>query len=420
MYPSLHYDPNGRLHFDGQDIALLAESFGTPLYVYSSNLILSSFSSLQESLNGISHIICYSVKANSNLSLLELMGKQGGGADIVSGGELYRARRAGIPAHRIVFSGTGKSEEELEMALRENILLFSVESEQELLLLSRLAKRMGLVAQVSLRVNPALEAETHPYISTGRENDKFGIPHKEILPLYERARDWEGIHICGLSCHIGSQIMDLSIFGSGAKILRELADLLIAKGFSLKYLDMGGGLGITYGEEKAPIFRDYVKVLLEEFSPILKKASAVLILEPGRSIVGLAGILITKVLFTKNNAYKNFYIVDAAMNDFFRPVLYQASHPVWPHLRSRSLDSNADLVGPICETGDFFLRDSPLPAFEVGDYAVIGGVGAYGFVMSSNYNSRLRSAEVLIEGDYPKLVRRRESYKDLLRLEIQS
>ena len=417
MQSGLHYSKKGQLHFANQEIASLADRFSTPLYVYSADLIQGSLLALQESLAEIKHLVCYSVKANSNLSILRLIGNCKGGVDIVSGGELYRAQKSNIPANRIVFSGTGKTAQELEMALRAGILLFSVESEQELLLLAALAQKMQVVAKVSLRINPAIEADTHPYISTGRKGDKFGISYGQVLPLYERVRNIKSICICGLACHIGSQITDLMAFRSAARALLDLTKLLGSRGFCLQYLDLGGGLGISYQEEKPPTIQSYVQTILDELSSILRENKVTLILEPGRSIVGMAGILVTKLLFIKNNGHKNFYIVDAAMNDLMRPALYQAHHPIWSHLNTRESGPEVDLVGPICETGDFFARNIKLPLLETGDYVVIGCTGAYGFSMSSNYNSRSRAAEVLIQDGTARLIRRRESYADLVRLE---
>ena len=403
----------------GQDTAALACNFDTPLYVYSADLIRSSLKELKSALGPIRHLICYAVKANSNLGILGLMRKEGCGADIVSGGELYRAQKAQIPAQSIVFSGTGKSAAELKMALEAGILLFSVESEAELRLLSSLAEGLALEAQVSLRINPALErrASSHPYINTGQEHDKFGIPFHQLLELYKQARQWKGIKICALGCHIGSQILDPSVFGSAAQLLAQAAAQLQKEGFVWEYADLGGGLGISYdGLEKEPSLKSYVQNITKHLP--LKQVT--LILEPGRFLLGNAGILITQVLLKKSNGKKDFYVADAAMNDLMRPSLYQAYHAVLPYYQSRAKAASAldaDLVGPICESGDFLARGRKLPAFEAQDYAVICSAGAYGFAMSSNYNSRCRAAELLIDSGQISLIRQRESYADLTRLE---
>ena len=415
----LEYDKKGQLHFMGQNVAVLASDFASPLYVYSADLIRSALGELKAALDPIRHLICYAVKANSNLAVLKLLREAGCGADIVSGGELYRATKANIPPQSIVFSGTGKTAAELKMALEAGILLFSVESEAELVLLSRLSEGLGLKAQVSLRVNPALKLSTqsHPYISTGQEHDKFGMPFHQVIDLYRRACQWKGITIRSLGCHIGSQILDPSIFGKAAELLAQLASQLQSEGFIWEYVDMGGGLGVSYdGVEKALSLESYVR----HISAHLPLKQTTLILEPGRFLLANAGILITQVLLRKSNGKKDFYVVDAAMNDLMRPALYQAHHTVLAHCQSRAESNsilNADLVGPVCESGDFFARDRKLPAFAAQDYAVICSAGAYGFSMSSNYNSRCRAAEVLIDGEQVSLVRKRESYADLISLE---
>ena len=416
MHIGLEYNQKGMLSFGGHDISSLAERFSTPLYVYSADLIRKSLQSLQKELKNISHLICYSVKANSNLSILRLMAEEGCGADIVSGGELYRSSHAQVDPKRIVFSGMGKTLEELEAGIHAGILFFSVESETEIFWLSKLAQKLGKEARISLRINPSVEAKTHPYITTGREHDKFGIPSSEIPKVYERTKNLKGIHICGLGFHIGSQITDTSAFVRAAKVLSQTADKLKKKGFSLEYVDVGGGLGIDYKENQSlPSVKNYIKSLLAE----IPLRNAMLILEPGRFLVGNAGILITQVLFEKNMEGKPFYIVDAAMNDLLRPSLYHAHHEILSHkyIPKKGKSALGNIVGPICESGDFFARDRALPNFSSGDYAVICSCGAYGFAMSSNYNSRRRAAEVLLEKENASLIRRRENYEDLLLLE---
>ncbi len=435
----LLYDEEGRLCFGESKFLVedLALEFGTPLYVYSASLIQGAlrefYGALKSQAGGRSFLICYSVKANSNLSILRLIQKEGAGADIVSAGELHRCRKAGIDPQKIVFSGVGKSPEELEYGLKEGILLFSVESADELFLLDKLARRHGIQARVSLRINPDLTASTHPYISTGGRKDKFGIPSEEILDISLRFRekcqekdreksqkksqdskgDTGGVEICGLGFHIGSQILDTSSFEQAATILCELRSSLQKSGFSIRYLDVGGGIGIRYKDEKTPAIKDYLTCL---FRKLPQDADLNLLFEPGRFIIGNAGILITKILLSKNNRGNKIYVCDAAMNDLMRPALYQSYHEILAHRKERG-KCNSSLVGPICESGDFFANERLLPSFEQGDYAAICSCGAYGFSMSSNYNSRLRLAEVLIQGNKAKLIRQRERYEDLLSLE---
>ena len=427
----LLYDEEGRLCFGGSKFPVegLALEFGTPLYVYSASLIqdaLREFYGVLKSQAGKrSSLVCYSVKANSNLSILRLIQKEGAGADIVSAGELYRCRKAGIDPQKIVFSGVGKSPEELEYGLKEGILLFSVESADELFLLDKLARRQKVQARASLRINPDLTASTHPYISTGGGKDKFGISSDDVLDIglhfreqaQERSRDSKGdtggVEICGLGFHIRSQILDTSSFEQAATILCGVWSSFQGAGFSIHYLDVGGGIGIRYKDEKTPSIKDYLTCLL---SKLPQDADLTLLFEPGRLIIGNAGILITKILLSKNNRGNKIYVCDAAMNDLMRPALYQSYHEILAHRKERG-ECNSSLVGPICESGDFFANERVLPSFEQGDYAAICSCGAYGFSMSSNYNSRPRSAEVLIQGNDAKLIRHRERYEDLLSLE---
>ena len=415
----LEYGRDAQLYFMGHKIASLAQSFGTPLYVYSADLIRSSLASLKTALGDRPHLICYSVKANSNLSIIKLMRELGCGADIVSGGELYRCLQSRLSADGIVFSGVGKSGLEIKEALEAGILLFSVESEAELMLISQIADGLGMRAKVSLRVNPSVEADTHPYISTGREHDKFGISHTKIIDLFKKASHWKGIQICGLACHIGSQILDVSAFGNASKVLASIGMQLERLGFLWEYLSLGGGLGIDYGDGKEPSVNDYVRSILNE----VPLKSTKIILEPGRFLLGNAGILISQVILQKSNGGKKFYVVDAGMNDLLRPALYKSKHKILSHCilseSQRQNTSPADLVGPVCESGDFFAQNYHLPRLNAGDYVVICSAGAYGFSMSSNYNSRCRGAELLIDGNFSYLIRRREKYEDLVRLELE-
>ncbi len=411
---------NGRLVMDGVVLEDLAVQYGTPLYVYSAKSILERFAAYRSGAASRKHLICYAVKANSNLSVLRLLAEQGAGADIVSGGELYRVLKAGFPADRIVYSGVGKSPHEIEEALAAGILLFSVESVAELHALSAIASRAGRTVRLSLRINPDVDPATHPYISTGLKESKFGIPHGEALAAFRLARELPGLEPIGIGFHIGSQLLGLSGFRDAARVLRRLVEALRAEGLHLEHLDVGGGLGIAYGGEAPPDPADYVRLLAEE----LPFPEATLVFEPGRSLVGAAGALLTRTLYVKENEGKRFIIVDAGMNDLIRPTLYEAYHSIWPAREALLADrQRADLVGPVCESGDFFAKDRDLPRAGAGDLLCLASAGAYGFVMASNYNSRPRPAEVLVESppDGPpqaRLIRRRESYADLVRGEL--
>ncbi len=413
MHPGLSYNKQGALHFAKQDLTLLAERYGTPLYVYSADLITSALAALRKAFAqaGREALICYSVKANSNLSILQLLQEAGCGADIVSGGELYRAAKAQFHPKRIIFSGTGKSLEELEEAVELGILLFSVESEEELFLLHELGLQRKQQIPVSLRINPALEAATHPYIATGRKHDKFGIALENIEALYKEAVQMPGLAPAGLGLHIGSQILESSAFASASHIVGELARRIKGRQWPLSYIDLGGGLGICYQNEKPPTWEDYVQAVLPGLTGL---EDCQLLLEPGRSIVGNAGILLGKILGVKTNSAKSFYIGDVAMSDLIRPSLYKAYHAILPCKEGAAIGPNADLVGPVCETGDFMAQDRALPLFKKGDYFALCSAGAYGFVMASNYNSRPKAAELLIDKNGARLIRKRESYADLV------
>ena len=397
---------------DGVPFEELAREFGTPLYVYSADAIRKTLSEFRQGAGDRSFLVCYAVKANSNLAVLNLVREAGGGADIVSGGELFRARKAGVPTNRIVFSGVGKTEPEIREAIRADILLFIVESEGELRQLSRIAADMNKTARISIRVNPDVDAGTHPYISTGMKENKFGISHKDIPKMYKLALSLKGIEPVAIGCHIGSQLTDLAPFRDALKILKSLALEIKELGVKLRYIDVGGGLGISYNDETPPSTEEYVRMIMSE----IDLPEITVIFEPGRSMVGNAGVLLTRVLYEKVNEGKQFFICDAAMNDLIRPALYQAHHEVLPVAEKTAMTKNeADLVGPVCETADFLAKSRILPDFNPDDLAVLSSAGAYSFVMSSNYNSRPRAAEILLDKGQAKLVRKRESYEDLIR-----
>ena len=397
----------------------LAERFGTPLYVYSASLIRQRMRTFDAAFRKTPHTVCYSVKANSNLSILRLLAKMDCGFDVVSGGELERVLRVNRGAGRkVVFSGVGKTREEIRLALKTNILLFNIESASELRLLAECATGMKIWAQIALRVNPDVPANTHPYISTGLQQHKFGIPISEAVDLYAEASKIKYLKIVGASVHIGSQITDLEAFMAAMKHVSDLVKRLRAQGHTIHYVDAGGGLGIPYTNEDAREFADYAAAYAEAVSAPVRDLDVHLLLEPGRSIVGPAGVLITRVLYKKTNGRKRFLVVDAGMNDLVRPSLYNAYHEIVPVCWSSEKEpGTVDVVGPVCETGDFFARDRELPNTETEDLLAILDAGAYGMVLTSNYNTRPRPAEVLVDGSSVKLIRRRETMADLLREE---
>jgi len=389
----------------------IAAQVGTPCYVYSADRILSRYREYAEALAGCAHTICYAVKANSNLAVLRLLAEAGSGFDIVSGGELFRVLKAGGAASKTVFSGVGKTADEIEYALDNDIFGFNSESEAELELINLIAGRRGVRPRVALRVNPDVDASTHPYISTGLRQHKFGIDIYEAESVYERAMKLPHLALESVSCHIGSQILEPgSIHEAIAKML-ALVDRLKARGLAITHLDLGGGLGVAYKPgEHSPSIAQFIGRIREKTAG----SGLHLMLEPGRSIVAEAGLLLTRVVARKRNAGKEFVIVDAAMNDLLRPSLYQAYHDILPVDANEKPTISADIVGPVCETGDFFARDREVAAVEPGELMQVCMAGAYGFVMSSNYNSRPRSAEVLVEGTTFRVVRRRERYEDLV------
>ena len=402
------------LYAEEVPVTQLAEAYGTPLYLYSTAVLRKHFTSFAGPFSGMPHLVCYSVKANSNVHILRLLGELGAGMDIVSGGELHRALTAGIPGNRIVYSGVGKRDDEIVAALNADILMFNVESGQELLRINELAQQSGRKARISLRINPDVDPKTHPYISTGLKKNKFGLDRETALGTYYEARKLPGIDIVGVDCHIGSQLTELSPFLEAIDRILAFSDKLTKNGFAIKYLDLGGGLGITYNDESPPRREEFGLAVREK----LKNRDLTLILEPGRSIVGNAGVLITRTLYTKNTPAKHFAIVDAAMNDLIRPSLYTAFHRIAEVTPKGRPPRNYDIVGPICESGDFLAHDRELPEIEPNELLAIFSAGAYGFSMSSNYNSRPRAAEVLVDGQSATLIRRRETYEDLIAPEI--
>ncbi|MEN6440083.1 MAG: diaminopimelate decarboxylase [Syntrophobacter sp.] len=394
-------------------VRTIAEEVGTPCYIYSHTTLTHHFAVFDAAFKDVPHLTCYSVKANSNIAILKLFGSLGAGVDIVSGGELYRARKAGIPPERIVYSGVGKTVEEIDYALRENILMFNIESIQELEAINNRAAGMNVKARISLRVNPDIDPNTHPYISTGMKKNKFGISIDNAVKAYQQARSLGNIEIMGVDCHIGSQLTDVAPFVDALRRLRVLIERLRESGIEVRYLDLGGGLGIVYDQEAPPQPHEYAEAILRE----LDNVNCTLVFEPGRVIVGNAGILATKVLYTKGTPSKNFVIADAAMNDLVRPSLYGSYHYIQPVVKSNNETTMVDVVGPICESGDFLAKDRGLPMPSGGEYLAVMSAGAYGFSMSSNYNSRPRAAEVLVQGGQYFVIRKRETWEDLVRLE---
>jgi len=395
-------------------IETIAKEVGTPFYLYSLNTLENHFQAFDGAFSKVDHLVCFSAKANSNIAILRVFIRQGGGVDVVSGGELFRAMKAGVRPDRIVYSGVGKRSDEIEYALELPILMFNVESSQELVAIDQIAGRMGTVAPVSLRVNPDVDPHTHPYVSTGLKKNKFGINIQKSIDNYILASTLPHVQVIGVSCHIGSQLTEVGPFVEAVQRVKELVFKLRAKGIHIRYLDLGGGLGITYQQEEPPHPREYAQSLLQEMAGI----ECTLILEPGRVIVGNAGILVTKVLYTKEDGEKNFIVVDAAMNDLIRPSLYGSYQRIQPvHIRE-SYEIVADVVGPICESGDFLAKDRKLPKVEPGELLAVMSAGAYGFSMASNYNSRPRAAEVLVAKDRFYIVREREDYDDLIKGEF--
>lgn len=407
-----------QLFCDEISISRLAERFGTPLYVYSASAIRGRLRSFDRAFREIPHTVCYSVKANSNLTIMRLLSKLGCGFDVVSGGELQRVLKVDRGTKgRVVFSGVGKTAKEIDLALKAGILLFNVESESELTRLSRRATQLKKTARIALRVNPDVPADTHPYISTGLHEHKFGIPIEQAEELYARAGKEKFLQVAGVSVHIGSQITSAEPFRAAMERIGDLVTRLRQQGHQILYVDAGGGLGICYEGGDAD-FAEYASHYAEAVIEPLKESGVHLLLEPGRAIIAPAGALVTTVQYIKSNDHKRFVVVDAAMNDLMRPSLYGAFHEIVPvQKKAGTAEVKVDVVGPICETGDFLARNRQLPEVEEGDLLAVLDVGAYGMSLSSNYNSRGRAAEILVNGKSAKRIRRRESFADLIRTE---
>ena len=397
------------------DLAEIARGAGTPCYVYSAKAILDAYGAYDRAFADMPHMVCYAVKANSTLGVLALLARAGCGFDIVSGGELHRVMAAGGDPARVVFSGVGKTPAEIELALRSGIRNFNCESEAELGEIDAVAERLRVIARFALRVNPDVDAVTHKYISTGLRDHKFGIDIAEAPAVYARARSYQYLRATGVDCHIGSQILDYSsILEATSKVL-SLVEELRADGHAIEHVDLGGGLGIAYEPDRnAPAIDDFIAAIRERISG----RGLTVMIEPGRSIVGQAGVLLTKVLYRKRTPKKEFVVVDAAMNDLIRPVLYEAHHEILPLRKTQADKIVADVVGPVCETGDFLARDRLLQGVTAGEFLAVMSAGAYGFVQASNYNSRPRAPEVLVEGNRWRVIRRRETYEDLVRGEM--
>ncbi len=390
----------------------LAADVGTPAYVYSKAALLESYRAYDDAFAEVPHVVCYSIKANANLGVLATLARAGAGADIVSGGELFRALRAGFPPSRIIFSGVGKTRDEMRDALEAEILMFNVESLSELRTLDEVARELGVRAPVALRVNPDVDPQTHPYIATGLKTSKFGIPFAQALEAYEEAASLKGVEVVGADMHIGSQLTRAAPFADAVARLASLVKALRERAIAIRTVDVGGGLGIRHRDETPPTHREYATALL----PALRELGVTVLLEPGRSIVGNAGVLLTRVLYRKDTGDKKFVVIDAAMNDLIRPPLYDSYHEVRPVSEARlgGPTEKVDVVGPICESGDFLAKDRELARTEEGDLLAVMSAGAYGFAMASNYNTRPRAAEVLVDGNRYTIVRRRETYEDLV------
>ena len=400
-----------QLHCEKIPVEQIAEKVGTPFYLYSYHTLVRHFTVFDEAFNGIPHLTCYSAKANSNLTFLRLFVNLGGGVDVVSGGELYRALKGGAVPQKIVYSGVGKREDEIEYALKTGILMFNVESSQELQTINEVAGRIGKKAPIAIRVNPDIDPKTHPYISTGLKQNKFGIDILRAPMAYRLAFQLPNLKILGIDCHIGSQLVEVEPVVEALKKLKELVEHLEKEGNEIQYLDLGGGLGITYQDEEPPHPVEYASILLDE----IRGFGRTLVLEPGRVIVVNAGVLVSKVLYIKENEEKRFVIVDAGMNDLVRPSYYGSYHEILPVKEENRGEVLSDVVGPICESSDFLAKGRKIQDLRSGELIAVMSAGAYGFSMSTNYNSRPRIAEVLVRGDQIFVIRRREDYGDLIR-----
>jgi diaminopimelate decarboxylase len=410
---------NGEMFAEGVAVKRIAREVGTPAYIYSLATLKRHYRVFDQAFATVPHIVCFSVKANSNLTLLRTFAKEGSGFDIVSGGELFRALKAGGDPKKIVFSGVGKKKDEIEYALNSEILMFNVESEDELIALNEIARAIGKKAPISIRVNPDVDPQTHPYISTGMKKAKFGVEIKKSLETYKKAATLPNVEVVGVDCHIGSQLTSLSPFVDALARVREYLDRVLVgslekEGAQIRYLDLGGGLGINYNDETPPQPEEYARAIIEG----LEGLDLTLILEPGRVIVGNAGILVTEVQYVKENEAKKFVIVDGGMNDLIRPALYGSYQAIRPVVETKAEKIVADIVGPICESGDFFAKDREITRPQRGDILAVMSAGAYGFTMASNYNSHPRAPEILVDGDKYYVVRERESFEDLINGEV--
>jgi diaminopimelate decarboxylase len=410
---------NGEMFAEGMPIKKIAKEVGTPAYIYSLAALRQQFRTFDQAFSSVPHLVCFSVKANSNIALLRVFAKEGGGFDIVSGGELFRALRAGADPKKVVFSGVGKKKDEIEYALRSGILMFNVESEHELVALNEIAGAVKKKAPVSLRINPDVDPHTHPYISTGMKKAKFGVDIRRSVEVYKKAVSLPNLEVVGVDCHIGSQLTSVSPFVDALARVREYLDRVLVgslrkEGARIRYVDLGGGLGITYKDETPPGPEEYAKAILEG----LEGLDVTLILEPGRVIVGNAGILVTEVLYLKETDEKKFVIVDGGMNDLIRPALYGSYQAIQPVIQNNGQTVVADIVGPICESGDFFAKDREIAQPTRGDLLAVMSAGAYGFTMASNYNSHPKPPEILVDGDRYYVIRARENFDDLIRGEV--
>ena len=404
---------HGELYCEQVPVSRIAKELGTPCYVYSHATLVRHFRAYDHAFANVPHMIAFAMKANSNLAILRLMAKEGSGVDIVSGGELFRALKAGVPASKIVFAGVGKASDEIRDALQTDILMFNVESPAELQAIHEVALSVGKKARVALRINPDIDPKTHPYISTGLKKSKFGIAADRAVQEFASAASLSHIEVVGVHAHIGSQLTDIAPFIEALKKVVGLIETLKTRGTSIRYLNIGGGLGITYSDEKPPLPQDLGNAIL----PLVRDLGITLVMEPGRVIVGNAGILVTKTLYLKEGEAKSFIIVDAAMNDLIRPSLYGAYHEIRPldEAAGHRAKHQVDIVGPVCESGDFLAKDRMLPTVKPGELMAVMSAGAYGFVMASNYNSRPRVPEALIKGDEIHVIRTRETYDDLIK-----
>jgi len=400
-----------RLFLEGVALSDIASDVGTPAYVYSERTLRRHFTVFDEAFDGVPHLVCFAMKANSNISVIKIFSELGGGADVVSGGELFRALRAGVPPEKIVYAGVGKTAAEMDLALKAGILMFNIESQEELRAIDEAAGRLGVVARIAIRVNPDVDPGTHPYISTGLKKNKFGIAIEQALDEYRLAATLPNVEVAGIHQHIGSQLTETAPFVDSMKKTAALVMRLKGEGLHIRYIDVGGGLGIRYQDEEPPLPSELARVI----KPIFEELGCTLVLEPGRVLVGNAGCLLTKVLYRKSTEEKNFIVVDAGMNDLIRPTLYGAYHEIRQVQRTGAPEYIADVVGPICETGDFLARDRLLPVPGPGELLAVMSAGAYGFTMSSNYNSRPKAAEVMVSGDRYHVIRKRETLEDLVR-----